>query len=49
MIDAMVAVFVDELTPLAVPAEISAASARPGDVGPAWVTSHERRPPEEST
>lgn len=47
--DAMVAVFVDELTPLAVSAEISAASELPGDLGPTWVTCHEPRPPVEAT
>ena len=42
MIEAMASIFVDELTPLALQAEISGSSAFPQDLGPAWASSVER-------
>ncbi|HET6967425.1 MAG TPA: hypothetical protein VFI44_04060, partial [Ornithinibacter sp.] len=43
MIDTMAGIFVEELTPLAVQADISAAPASTGDLGPPWMSSDERR------
>ena len=42
MITAMARIFVEELTPLAMPLTVSGSSATPGDMGPAWRTSGER-------
>lgn len=43
MVDTMVGVFMEELAPLDVHADISAASAFPREIGPAWKSSAERR------
>lgn len=43
MVETMVGIFVEELAPLAVHADISAAPASPGDIGPAWMSRDERR------
>ena len=42
MIETMVGIFVDELPPLAIQAEISGSTAFPSDLGPAWVSEVER-------
>ncbi len=43
MIDTMVDVFVEELTPLAVRADIVTAPPLPDEIPPAWLSSDERR------
>jgi hypothetical protein len=42
MIETMVGIFVDELPPLAIQAEISGSTAFPSDLGPAWASEAER-------
>jgi hypothetical protein len=42
MIETMVGIFVAELTPLAIQAEISGSTAFPSDLGPAWASEADR-------
>jgi hypothetical protein len=43
MIDTMVRIFVEELAPLGVQADISASPAFADNLGPAWMSNDERR------